>query len=404
MGTSAITTTVVTLENDLEQTVEAEIRHKSKLLGSCSLKPREKIRCSVNKNNEESDDIGYWRKRRKESSLLSDDDNGDLKERYPSAVIWVARVTKNQGELMSRCSVLLKEDDVKLMVSDVIARHRAARSLFLEVVRGVRVPLDVHCRKLGKRWLESSGASELRRKAHSLGISYDDYVGQPKEFIADTIIQIDRDLVRTKSTTFKGDAARKFLSHMDTEEVTSKMRRVLAAFCQRNSHIGYTQGLNYLCFILLAVLPEAEAFWTMNAMLKCRIRDFYSRRPGSLNGLRIDSVALVDMVELQWPGLGDTKDGNGFSLRQVVGDVLGSTWLVLMFVTQLNLQSTLIVLDCVFAGERSSLYVVASSDNGNNGSSSSSSSSGRKGGGGGRRGSQVLGATRERCCERPVLL
>eukprot|EP00466_Bigelowiella_natans_P008215 jgi/Bigna1/84301/fgenesh1_pg.129_\ len=320
MGTSAITTTVVTLENDLEQTVEAEIRHKSKLLGSCSLKPREKIRCSVNKNNEESDDIGYWRKRRKESSLLSDDDNGDLKERYPSAVIWVARVTKNQGELMSRCSVLLKEDDVKLMVSDVIARHRAARSLFLEVVRGVRVPLDVHSRKLGKRWLESSGASELRRKAHSLGISYDDYVGQPKEFIADTIIQIDRDLVRTKSTTFKGDAARKFLSHMDTEEVTSKMRRVLAAFCQRNSHIGYTQGLNYLCFYSPCSVTRSRGLLDNECHAEMQDKGLLFKKTWQL---KWPHVALVDMVELQWPGLGDTKDGNGFSLRQVVGDVLG---------------------------------------------------------------------------------
>jgi len=59
------------------------------------------------------------------------------------------------------------------------------------------------------------------------------------------------------------------------------LRRVLLAYSQRNKVVGYCQGMNFLCTVLIQQLHDEEwVFWVFAAILEnILVPDFYAKAP-----------------------------------------------------------------------------------------------------------------------------
>ncbi len=332
---------VLTVLNDTSSSARVELRRMGgQMLDGKTLRPKEGWELPIDARGR----LGRARDKLKSSKEASKRPRamGD------TVILWVGllRSGRTTPDSTYNCSLLVT-GNVRVSVSEIVRRHTAERTAFLKLVRAIRRPHDKAALRLGRRWFESSGAKKNAAAAAASSTSYEDYAQMPRGHLSETVDQIRRDLERTTARTFRDERSREFFSALETSETHARLLRVLVAFSQKYHQLGYTQGLNYLCFILCAVLPEREAFWTLCALVERRLSDFYSKNPASLNGLRIDTDVLVALMDRQWPGLGEFEDQNYFSVRQVLRDILGGQWLVLMFATHMGLESTLVVMDTV---------------------------------------------------------
>ena len=67
-----------------------------------------------------------------------------------------------------------------------------------------------------------------------------------------------------------------FFNTMEAEG-TLRLRRVLQAVAWTIPSVGYCQGMGMVAGVLLMVMEEDEAFWTMRALLTKKLpKDYYS--------------------------------------------------------------------------------------------------------------------------------
>ncbi|KAK6025359.1 TBC domain protein, partial [Ostertagia ostertagi] len=114
---------------------------------------------------------------------------------------------------------------------------------------------------------------------------------QQENGVYDTSIkQIDLDLVRTLS-------ANSMFSDPDSEKV-KQLRRVLYAYRNHDTVIGYCQGLNRIAAVALLYLDEEDAFWFLITFTELQPPNYYA---SNLIGAVADQKVLRDLVTEKLP-------------------------------------------------------------------------------------------------------
>ncbi|PON75377.1 Rab-GTPase-TBC domain containing protein [Parasponia andersonii] len=134
--------------------------------------------------------------------------------------------------------------------------------------------------------------------------------------------QIEKDLPRT----FPGHPA------LD-EDGRNALRRLLTAYARHNPSVGYCQAMNFFAGLLLLLMPEENAFWTLMGILDDYFDGYYSEE---MIESQVDQLVFEELVRERFPKLGGmgyrTMVSNDFREHASMGkwSVL-RVWDVLLF-------------------------------------------------------------------------
>ncbi|CAI5491463.1 unnamed protein product [Closterium sp. Naga37s-1] len=118
-------------------------------------------------------------------------------------------------------------------------------------------------------------------------------------------VQIEKDLPRT----FPGHPA------LDAKG-RDALRRLLVAYSRRNRALGYCQGMNFLAGLLLLLMPEENAFWTLTAIVDELFRGYYS---DEMVEAQVDQLVFEDLVRQNFPRLAEHMDTMGVQISWITG-------------------------------------------------------------------------------------
>ncbi|KAL7109826.1 hypothetical protein ACP275_06G199800 [Erythranthe tilingii] len=153
--------------------------------------------------------------------------------------------------------------------------------------------------------------------------------------------QIEKDLPRT----FPGHPA------LD-EDGRNALRRVLTAYARHNPSVGYCQAMNFFAGLLLLLMPEENAFWTLMGILDDYFDGYYSEE---MIESQVDQLVLEELVREKFPKLVNHLDYLGVEVAWVTGP-----WFLTIFMNMLPWESVLRVWDVLlFEGNRVMLFRAA---------------------------------------------
>ncbi|CAD5166659.1 unnamed protein product [Musa acuminata subsp. malaccensis] len=153
--------------------------------------------------------------------------------------------------------------------------------------------------------------------------------------------QIEKDLPRT----FPGHPA------LD-EDGRNALRRLLTAYARHNPSVGYCQAMNFFAGLLLLLMPEENAFWTLVGIIDDYFDGYYSEE---MIESQVDQLVLEDLVREKFPKLVNHLDYLGVQVAWVTGP-----WFLSIFVNMLPWESVLRVWDVLlFGGNRVMLFRTA---------------------------------------------
>ncbi|KAJ4978716.1 hypothetical protein NE237_009496 [Protea cynaroides] len=153
--------------------------------------------------------------------------------------------------------------------------------------------------------------------------------------------QIEKDLPRT----FPGHPA------LD-EDGRNALRRLLTAYARHNPSVGYCQAMNFFAGLLLLLMPEENAFWTLVGIIDDYFDGYYSEE---MIESQVDQLVLEDLVRERFPKLVNHLDYLGVQVAWVTGP-----WFLSIFVNMLPWESVLRVWDVLlFEGNRVMLFRTA---------------------------------------------
>ncbi|CAI5466056.1 unnamed protein product [Closterium sp. Yama58-4] len=151
-------------------------------------------------------------------------------------------------------------------------------------------------------------------------------------------VQIEKDLPRT----FPGHPA------LDAKG-RDALRRLLVAYSRRNRALGYCQGMNFLAGLLLLLMPEENAFWTLTAIVDELFKGYYS---DEMVEAQVDQLVFEDLVRQNFPRLAEHMDAMGVQISWITGP-----WFLSVFVNVLPWESVLRVWDVIlYERNRSMLF------------------------------------------------
>ncbi|KAI3470440.1 hypothetical protein Pfo_027103 [Paulownia fortunei] len=176
--------------------------------------------------------------------------------------------------------------------------------------------------------------NELEDKNHD---SILECVGAPEKWKG----QIEKDLPRT----FPGHPA------LD-EDGRNALRRLLTAYARHNPSVGYCQAMNFFAGLLLLLMPEENAFWTLMGILDDYFDGYYSEE---MIESQVDQLVLEELVREKFPKLVNHLDYLGVQAAWVTGP-----WFLTIFMNMLPWESVLRVWDVLlFEGNRVMLFRTA---------------------------------------------
>ncbi|CAL0320675.1 unnamed protein product [Lupinus luteus] len=153
--------------------------------------------------------------------------------------------------------------------------------------------------------------------------------------------QIEKDLPRT----FPGHPA------LD-EDGRNALRRLLTAYARHNPSVGYCQAMNFFAGLLLLLMPEENAFWTMMGIIDDYFDGYYSEE---MLESQVDQLVFEELVRERFPKLANHLDYLGVQVAWVTGP-----WFLSIFVNMLPWESVLRVWDVLlFEGTRVMLFRTA---------------------------------------------
>ncbi|KAL2549459.1 Ypt/Rab-GAP domain of gyp1p superfamily protein [Forsythia ovata] len=153
--------------------------------------------------------------------------------------------------------------------------------------------------------------------------------------------QIEKDLPRT----FPGHPA------LD-EDGRNALRRLLTAYARHNPSVGYCQAMNFFAGLLLLLMPEENAFWTLMGILDDYFDGYYSEE---MLESQVDQLVLEELVREKFPKLVNHLDYLGVQVAWVTGP-----WFLSIFMNMLPWESVLRVWDVLlFEGNRVMLFRTA---------------------------------------------
>ncbi|XP_042416419.1 TBC1 domain family member 8B-like [Zingiber officinale] len=150
--------------------------------------------------------------------------------------------------------------------------------------------------------------------------------------------QIEKDLPRT----FPGHPA------LD-EDGRNALRRLLTAYARHNPSVGYCQAMNFFAGLLLLLMPEENAFWTLVGIIDDYFDGYYSEE---MIESQVDQLVLEDLVRERFPKLVNHLDYLGVQIAWVTGP-----WFLSIFVNMLPWETVLRIWDVLlFYGNRVMLF------------------------------------------------
>jgi len=180
---------------------------------------------------------------------------------------------------------------------------------------------------VGELWTLGSGAKGLM---HDNPGYYRRLVDELPKYPNPWFYQIELDLHRTFSTD-------ELIFSKDSEPA---LRRVLAAYVQRNPSLGYCQGLNFIVAILLNQLEEEQAFWVFCQMLEGMLPiDYYT----TMAGIIIDQKCFEQILISRYPELAEHLEENNYKCESFM-----TQWFVCAFATTLNFEVLVQVWNMMF--------------------------------------------------------
>ncbi|CAI0442922.1 unnamed protein product [Linum tenue] len=153
--------------------------------------------------------------------------------------------------------------------------------------------------------------------------------------------QIEKDLPRT----FPGHPA------LDNDG-RNALRRLLTAYARHNPSVGYCQAMNFFAALLLLLMPEENAFWTLMGLLDDYFDGYYSEE---MTESQVDQLIFEELVRERFPKLVNHLDYLGVQVAWVTGP-----WFLSIFMNMLPWESVLRVWDVLlFEGNRVMLFRTA---------------------------------------------
>ncbi|XP_075510135.1 uncharacterized protein LOC142546347 [Primulina tabacum] len=153
--------------------------------------------------------------------------------------------------------------------------------------------------------------------------------------------QIEKDLPRT----FPGHPAL-------NEKGRNSLRRVLSAYARHNPSVGYCQAMNFFAGLLLLMMPEENAFWTLVGLMDDYFEDYFSQE---MIESQVDQLVFEDLMREKFPKLVNHLDYLGVQVAWISGP-----WFLSIFVNMLPWESVLRVWDVLlFEGNRVMLFRTA---------------------------------------------
>ncbi|AQK94343.1 Ypt/Rab-GAP domain of gyp1p superfamily protein [Zea mays] len=153
--------------------------------------------------------------------------------------------------------------------------------------------------------------------------------------------QIEKDLPRT----FPGHPA------LD-EDGRNALRRLLIAYAKHNPSVGYCQAMNFFAGLLLLLMPEENAFWTLVGIMDDYFDGYFSEE---MIESQVDQLVLEELVREKFPKLANHLDYLGLQVAWVTGP-----WFLSIFTNVLPWESVLRVWDVLlFDGNRVMLFRTA---------------------------------------------
>ncbi|OVA09945.1 Rab-GTPase-TBC domain [Macleaya cordata] len=153
--------------------------------------------------------------------------------------------------------------------------------------------------------------------------------------------QIEKDLPRT----FPGHPA------LD-EDGRNALRRLLTAYARHNPSVGYCQAMNFFAGLLLLLMPEENAFWTLVGIIDDYFDGYYSEE---MIESQVDQLVFEELVRERFPKLVNHLDYLGVQVAWFTGP-----WFLSIFVNMLPWESVLRVWDVLlFEGNRVMLFRTA---------------------------------------------
>ncbi len=145
-------------------------------------------------------------------------------------------------------------------------------------------------------YMHLSGANEFKQRKWP-GY-YQNLVELTRLVKSKSIRQIELDIHRTL-----GKPCGRSDAYMSSKKAS--LLRILSAFSECNTDVGYCQGMNFLVAFFLLFLDEEDAFWMLIAVCEKLFKGYHTP---SMFGSRIDLLVLRECVKERLPVLNDHLD------------------------------------------------------------------------------------------------
>ncbi|XP_039022256.1 EVI5-like protein [Hibiscus syriacus] len=153
--------------------------------------------------------------------------------------------------------------------------------------------------------------------------------------------QIEKDIPRT----FPGHPAL-------NDHGRDSLRRLLLAYARHNPSVGYCQAMNFFAGLLLLLMPEENAFWTLVGIIDDYFDGYYTEE---MIESQVDQLVFEELMRERFPRLVNHLDYLGVQVEWI-----STPWFLSIFVNILPWESVLRIWDVIlFEGSRVMLFRTA---------------------------------------------
>ncbi|KFK36616.1 hypothetical protein AALP_AA4G146900 [Arabis alpina] len=214
----------------------------------------------------------------------------------------------------------------------------------LEVLVRLGVPKDLR----GEVWQAFVGVKARRVERY-----YQDLLAQITNTDESAEQPNSSDVQRKWKKQIEKDIPRTFPGHPAlNENGRDSLRRILLAYACHNPSVGYCQAMNFFAGLLLLLMPEENAFWTLVGIIDDYFDGYYTEE---MIESQVDQLVFEELMRERFPKLVNHLDYLGVQVAWISGP-----WFLSIFVNILPWECVLRMWDVLlFEGNRVVLFRTA---------------------------------------------